>query len=88
MALYRRGYSIQNIGTFLFEYNKSVAKGLNALYRKKMQWVIDCFNHFFELFPQIDKQVKSEMISIEKCIEEKYQQMENEIDDILKKVEN
>ena len=71
-----------------FEYKKSVAKGMNSLYRKKMQWLIDCFDHLFENFPHINKKVKSEMISIGKSIDEKQEKVDWEIEEILKKVED
>ena len=70
-----------------FEYKKSIAKNLNALYRKKLQWVIDCFDHFLETFPQVEEEVRSKMINIGNGIQEKYEKMKMEIDEILEKVE-
>ena len=73
---------------FTFEYKKNTAKESNALWRKKMQWVIDCFQHFLEKFPQTDDQVKSEMANIESSIKDKYEKIDTGINEVLKKVEN
>ena len=71
-----------------FEFKKRVAKESNSLWRKKLQWVIDCFNHFLETFPDTPEQIKSEMLDLESCIIKKNEQMENEINAIIEKVQN
>ena len=53
-----------------------------------MQWVTYCFQHFLEVFPETDEQVKSEMMRLEKCIIEKHNKMEREVDDMIEKAKD
>ena len=71
-----------------FQYKKKVAKETNSLWRKKLQWVIDCFEHFLDMYPQTNQQVKNEMRDLKKEIEDKFVKMEEELEEIIKKVEN
>ena len=71
---------------FKFEFKKNTAKESNSLWRKKLQWVIDCFQHFLETFPQTNGSIKIEMANIENSIKCKYEKMDTEINEILEKV--
>ena len=70
-----------------FEFKKKIAIESNSLWRKKLQWIIDCFQHFLETFPQANDKVRNEMLDLVKSIQEKNTKMEHEIDEIIQKVE-
>ena len=44
--------------------------------------------NMIHVFPETDEQVKSEMMRLEKCIIEKHNEMEREVDEILEKVKD
>ena len=53
----------------------------NLMCKKRFNWVKKCLSHFFENFDKIDENVKAELITLEKSIEETYEIWEKKIED-------
>lgn len=64
------------------------ARDQNAVWKKKMNWVIECFEHFFDNFSMIDKNLKEKMVVIQKSIDNFYQGIEMNIDEIVEEAKD
>ena len=46
------------------DFQERDARNKNSIWRKKLNWVPGCFQHFFDKFSQINKKVKENMLEI------------------------
>ena len=70
------------------DFQERDARNKNSIWRKKLNWVPGCFQHFFDNFSQINKKVKENMLEIEDSINDLYQEIESRIDEIVEKVKD
>ena len=70
------------------EIHEKDGRSKNSIWRKKLNWVIGCFQHLLENFSQIDKKVKEIMLEIQNTIISKHQEIESKINEVVETVKN
>ena len=57
------------------EFHERSAREKNSIWRKKLNWVPGCFQHFLDNFSQINIKVKNNMLEIQDSINNLHQEI-------------